>query len=133
MMGVGIYPVFDLALPAVQFDSDGKVLAREFKALDIVAAAAGLPAFSAFGDTRPVPEGFAGDRDELYDLLGPWEEWFPTVDGLRVIEGLLGAIEEGTESEALDDPEEVADELRELARCLRAAAEAGARFRLEMG
>jgi hypothetical protein len=133
-MGVGIYPVFNPPVPGAGLASDGKLLARNFEALDAIAAAAGLPTFSSFGDNRPIPAGFEGDPDELDDALGPFNEWFPAADGLRVVEGVSAAISSGAAGvQSLRSRDQVVGELRDLAACLRPAAERGARFRLELG
>lgn len=88
-MGVGIYPAFNRPVDEAAFDCEGKALARSFEALD---AEMGLPGLSSFGDTRSIPEDFDGDPNELDEVVGPWDEWFPIADGLRTIDGLIAAV-----------------------------------------
>jgi hypothetical protein len=133
-MGFGIYPVFNPKVPDAVFGVDGKLLAQYSVVLDRIARDNGMPAFSSFGDNRPVPDRFNGDPDELSEALGPWNEWFLVGDGLRVVEGLLAAIGSGAAGfRSSQDSAEVATQLRELAACLSMAMLCGARFRLEMG
>jgi hypothetical protein len=133
-MGVGFYPVFKPQIEDAVFDLDGKVLARSFKQLDRIASAAGLPAFTSFGDNRPIPEDFDGDPEELEEVLGPWEEWFAITDGLQVIGGILRAINSKLPAaRSLKERDEIVEELQQLLACLRIASKRGAQFRLEMG
>jgi hypothetical protein len=133
-VGVAIYPVFKPTVDEASFDYDGgKLLARYFDKLDAVAEAVGAPAFTSFGDNRPIPEDFDGDPDDLGEAMGPWDEWFPIDDGLRTVEGLISAIESGIrQAKSLKQKDDIVDVLRELASCLRKAKKRGARFHLEM-
>ncbi len=116
------------------YDSDGKLLLAEYEGLDDVAAAHGLAPITSFGDTRPVPEDFEGDPDELAELLGPWDDWFPIVDGLQCVEELALAIRsKATARSLVEFPDELVDELECLAACLRKASETSTLFRLEVG
>jgi hypothetical protein len=126
-MSVGIYPVFNPRVRGVVFGRDGKSLARAVHSLDAIARAGGLTPLSGFMDNRPVPEEFDGDPDELGELLGPWEEWFPIAEGIRTVEGMLTAIT-STVGNA-----EIVDELEGLASCLHAAGSGATLFRLELG
>jgi hypothetical protein len=133
-MGVGIYPIFDPSLPGDNYDTDGKSLARVYERLDRLAVANGLKPLSAFGDNRPVPEGFDGDPDTLAEVLGPWDEWFPITEGIQTVEGLIRMLQSDRElARRVRLPEDVLAELEELRRCLRAAESKRTRFRLEMG
>jgi hypothetical protein len=70
----------------------------------------------------------------LADALRSRDEWFSAADGLRMAEGLLAALRSGAAAaRSLRGRAAVVEELRALAVCLRAAAERGARFRLEIG
>ena len=132
-MGVGIFPVFEPPVPGADFDGDGKLLVRESAKLDRIAISQGLKRLSAFGDNREVPEGFRGDPEELDEILGPWDEWFPVTEGLRTVEGLIRIIRSSSKTAAkLDDPVGVLEELEELARCLRMAKKEDSQFRLEL-
>jgi hypothetical protein len=133
-MGVGIYPVFDPKVPEAVFTCEGKVLARSYELLDEIADAKGLKTISSFGDNREIPEGFQGEPDELDEVLGPWDKWFKTQEGLITVEGVIDALQ--SDSNGTKDIERKNDliaELEELARCLRLANIRKAKFRLEMG
>ncbi len=129
-MGVGLYPTFDPAVPSAVFDVEGKLLLDVFEPLDRVAVRHGLKPISSFGDNRDIPVGFDGTPDDLDEALGPWNDWFPTAEGLRTVEGLIAALR--SDPEGIEMPGEVIDELAELARALREAEKHGARFRLEI-
>lgn len=132
-MGMSVFPVFNPELTGVQFEAEGKLLFDQFEALDAIAEAIDAPRFSSFGDDRPIPEDFDGDEDDLEEALGPWDDWYSPVDGLKMVVALIDAIAEEPEcAEQLDFPEEVAAELTEMKRCLEAAVEQGAQFRLEL-
>lgn len=133
-MSLGIYPVFNPDLPAARFQLHGYTMAAEFETLDRIAGAIGLPAFTSFSDSRPVPDGFDGSPDEVLDLMGRCDEWFPTADGLRTVTGLLDAIEgSGEWTDLLSRPEQMTEELRALAESLRTAVRHGSAFRLMIG
>jgi hypothetical protein len=127
-MGIGIFPLFKTRVDGTQFGSDGKVLAAEFELLDELAQKLAVRPFTSFGDNRAVPDDFAGDPDELEDLLGPWDEWFRASDGLVTVEALLKEL--SAERPAGDA---LVGDLEELRRCLQRAAEESVEFRLEMG
>lgn len=132
-MGIGLVPVFKPCLRAVQYDCEGVSLLHEYETLDRLALAKGLTPLSGFGDNRSVPEGFDGGPDELDELLGPWDEWFPASEGLRTVEGLVETIKSNPKAiRKLKEPEYVLEELEELARCLRIAEKKKAQFRLEV-
>ena len=133
-MSVGVFPVFNPRIKGVVFGRDGKSLAEAIDSLDAISCVGGLSPFSGFMDNRPVPDGFDGDPDELDERLAPWDEWFEIADGLRTIDGVLATIasKNGEAGYGAGD-EELVDELRELAECLRAVERGTTRFRLEVG
>jgi hypothetical protein len=132
-MGVGIFPVFKSKVPRATFNCDGKSLAREYERLDKLARKAKLKLFSSFRDTREIPDGFAGDPEDLEEILGPCEIWYSAEEGLTTIEGLIALLQNPKNAMKLGNPEAVLEALEELARCLRLATKKGATFRLEMG
>jgi hypothetical protein len=132
-MGLGVYPTFNLPVSVATFDSDGKFLLAKFDVLDDVASAYGLRPLSSFADNRPIPEGFSGDPDELAQLIGPWDQWFPIADGIRTIDGLTQILRTNPESRSrMGEAEEVIEELETLVECLREAAPLATSFRLEV-
>jgi hypothetical protein len=129
-VGLAIFPVFDRDVPADEAGPSGEVLASELEAIDDFADDADLPGLSDFADSREVPEDFAGTVEELDELLGPSSDWYDAGDGARA----LGRLADRIDAEAsFDGAVEVVAELRDLVRRLRLAADAGARFRLEIG
>jgi hypothetical protein len=132
-MGVGIYPCFKPRIPGAEFACDGKILLREYDFLDDIAREKGFTPLSSFGDRRPVPEGFDGGPDELRQILGPWEEWFPVHNASQTVGGLINALSSNAvyrrESEFVDD---LICELQELRRCFKIAAEHQAMFRFDV-
>jgi hypothetical protein len=132
-MSLGIYPVFEPKLTGVKFDALGEVLAANFKALDKIARAAKLTPFTAFADSREIPEDFDGDPDDLAELMGDWTEWFDPGEGRAAIQELTDHIKTSPNaSKRLDEAGGVVEELEELARVLAVAETEGVRFRLEM-
>lgn len=132
-MSLGIYPVFEPKLKGITFDALGEVLAANFEMIDDIARSARLTPFTAFADNRPIPDDFDGDPDELAEILGEWTEWFDPSEGRSAIAALIDHITANPEAaEQLDRPDQVADELAEIARVLEAATVQGVRFRLEM-
>lgn len=132
-MGVEIFPEFKPSVRGAKFNADGKLLARVFEQLDRIAASHGLQKFSAFGDNREIPDDFEGDPDELDELLGPCDVWYPVKDGLKTIEGLIECIKTDPKTaRKVKEPQGVVEALEELARCLHVAAKKNAKFRLEM-
>ena len=132
-MGVGIFPVFKPNVPQATFNTDGKVLAAEFGALDDLAGELGLPSFSSFGDNRPFPDDFDGDPEDYFDELEPFDEWFAASQGISVFSALAESIGTDTSAAALfRDPEDVLFELQCLVSCLQVAQEQGASFHLEL-
>jgi hypothetical protein len=133
-MGVGIYPEFNPPVPGALGGVTGEMIAQDFDMVDELAEDHGLTAFTAFADNRPVPEGFNGSVDELDEIMGEWEEWFPCRDGRLAFEALAKLISTNPEAAAeLDAPEAVAAELRGFAKALAVAEARGAKFRLVMG
>ena len=85
-MSLEIYPEFDPPLRDVE--TSGQLLAANFEVLDEFAIAAKLKPFTAFGDTRDIPEDFSGPPEELEDILGPWTEWFDPAEGSAGPDGI---------------------------------------------
>jgi hypothetical protein len=127
-----LYPVFEHAT-RVSGKTTGEFLAAFVDELETAADTLGLTPLSAFADSRPVPEGFDGDPDELEELMGPCQEWFEPADGQQAVAALLDGMEADPEAFQLDDAREgVECELRDLAGILRQAASESVRFRLEL-
>lgn len=132
-MGLTLYPVFD---PPIDIDNEttGEFLACSFEAIDLAAERLGLAPLTAFADNRAIPEDFAGDPDELEEIMGPCSDWFDAVAGQAALNALANAM--STNPAEFEDLEThrtaVPEELRDLAQVLGQAAAAGARFRLEL-
>lgn len=133
-MSLGIYPVFQPSLQGAKFEADGDALASNFETLDKIARAAMLTPITAFADNRPIPDDFDGDPDELAEAMGEWTDWFDAADGQQAMQNLANYIRTDAKSvKRLNGPDEVVEELTEMARVLAVAANQGVRFRLEMG
>lgn len=131
-MTVGIIPVFKPGDAVIPSGPKGVLILRHYEVLDAIADINGLDPLSGFGDNnRDIPADFVGTPDELAARLGPWEDWFPIESGLRSVEGLIEFLV--IHPSAVDESRHVLEELRELARRLRAALPEGAQFRLEVG
>ena len=132
-MGVGVFPIFKSHSPSAKFDSDGKALLSELSMFDEFANSYGLQSLGRFLDNRPVPDDFEGDPDELDEILGDSDEWFPVVDGLQTVEALTAKLKTTPKAKSqFREPQQLIEELKALAACLRSAAP-GALFRLEVG
>lgn len=86
----------------------GELLIEELDEIDAVADENDLRWLSSFADDRDIPEDFAGDPDELQDLLGPNPIWHTPAEASEQIRRLAD-LHEG----------DIADGLRELATLLR--------------
>jgi hypothetical protein len=132
-MGLLVYPVYLGSVPPTQTRTTGEFLAAEFPSLDVIAAEHGLTPITAFADPREVPDDFEGTPDELDDLLGPCEDWFSPQEGSRALLDLAKLIRQRGEVAArLESPDEIIEELEDLARQLMVAVKVGAQFRLEL-
>jgi hypothetical protein len=132
-MSLGIYPVFHPKLKGTAFKSIGEVLASNFETLDRIAHRAKLRPFTAFADTREIPDDFDGDPDELAEIMGEWTEWFDPADGRVAIQALADYIKTNPKAtKKLDGAASTVEELEELVRVLVVAETEGVRFRLEM-
>ena len=130
---MGIYPVFEPRMVGTTFDALGEVLAANIKALDEIARSAKLAPMTTFADSRPLPEDFDGDPDDLDEVMGEWNEWFDPADGRAAVQALADHIKTSSSSaKCLDGVGGVVEELEELARILGVAASAGVRFRLQL-
>lgn len=125
-MAQGIRPEFEASFPEDWTGSDGKLLGREFEALEAAAERGGSTPLSAFMDYRPIPEEIVEDAEALEDFAEDWDEWFPSSAGAQAVEGLMAAPSVGLGADA----ESVRQQLRQLAECLRRAQAHGVRFRL---
>ncbi len=132
-MGLGLYPVFKSTFTKPAFDALGEILLSHIDALDAIADEHGLVRLTAFANNREVPEGFEGPPDELDDLMGKWDEWFPAFDGAAAFESLAAVIaNDASVGKRLESPENVQHELREFSRLFYAASEAKVEFHLEV-
>jgi hypothetical protein len=130
-MGLGLFPSFKPPLPSVQFDVDGKTLLSELEQLDALATELGVSPLSSFADNREVPHDFSGHPDELDDLLGPWDTWYPPSSAIAPLAQLISSIESSpTVASRFQDPAYLVEELQELLRCLFEAERAKVEFRL---
>jgi hypothetical protein len=130
-MSIGIDPVFKPGTNSNPFKSDGVFILDQLENLRNLATENGLKPIEEFGDNRPVPDDFDGDPDELQELLGPWDEWFPVSQGLQTLDGLVRILE--IELIVSEHDEFLLQELKDLAECLRSASPEGAEFRFEAG
>ena len=131
-MSLGFYPVFNPPVPEAKFDGLGEVLASHFEVLDQLAEQHGLTRFTAYADTREVPEGFDGPPEDLAEALGPWEDWFSCEEGKTAFERLAELIDQNPDAaRRLTSAKEIVEELRALGQSLAVAGPKGAKFRLE--
>jgi hypothetical protein len=131
-VGLILYPSFEREVPGAEPRTTGEFLAVEFQLLDSIAESNGIVPLIQFGDNREVPQDFDGSPDELEELLGPWDEWFDSSEGLRAIKALVDLIRNPKIAKRLQHPEAVLVELEDVARILSIAAEQKIRFRLEL-
>lgn len=132
-MSLGVWPVLERKLVGTSFQAPGEVLASNFEALDKIAGSAKLTPFTSFADNRPIPDDFAGDPDDLAEVMGEWTEWFDAADGQAAMQALADHIKVNRGAATrLESPASVVAELEELARVLAVAAAEGVRFRLEL-
>lgn len=129
-MSLGLIPIFSPE-GAGSFEGLGEALAQDLEALEELAYSAGLTPLSAFADQRDIPEDFAGDPEELDELLGPCTDWFDSALGADAVDALRAGIDSRAgRAIAFEESEGVVEELTALAACLRRAALGGAKFRL---
>ena len=132
-MDLGLHLSFRPPEPELVRHCEGAYLLAELDALDAAAGANALRPLSDFVDPRELRDDFHGDPDELDGILGEWEDWFPVDEGLTVLEDLIHCLENDPSCRCyLASPERTLFELRDLERCLEAAAD-GTEFRLEVG
>ena len=117
-MSLGLVPIFSPD-GAGAFEGLGEALAQDLEALEELAYSAGLTPLSAFADQRDIPEDFAGDPEELDELLGPCADWFDPALGADAVDALRASIDsrKGRAIE-FDESEGVIEELTALAACL---------------
>lgn len=130
-MTVGFFPAFEPRI-AVTFTGDGASLFHHAATLDALAEERGVPTLSSFADDREPPPDFDGYPEELAEAIGPWTAWFSPTDGLRCVEGLLGALEDPRARALLAGVETVIDDLDALQDVLLVAKKRKVRFRLEL-
>ncbi len=92
-MGLLIYPEFEKELTEPESDATGEWLAVNFEVLDNIAAEANLTPFTAFADSRQIPDDFDGGPDELAELMGEWSEWFDASQGQAAMQALAERIQ----------------------------------------
>jgi hypothetical protein len=119
--------------PAVLTHCRGRFLLAELEALDAAAATWALRPLSDFVDPRELPDDFHGDPDEIDPLLAEWTDWFPLDEGLAALDDLIHCLENDPACRCLlASPERTLFELRDIERCLAAAAGHVSEFRLEI-
>ncbi len=132
-MGVGIYPAFKPNPTVARFDTDGKVLAMNFEELDFLCRELRIRPFSSFGDNRSLPDNFRGDPGEYFANLEPFDEWYPSSQGVVVFSALASHISDNPQAaRRFAQPEDLVFELRCLESCVKVAEEAKAKFHLDM-
>lgn len=130
-MGYGVLPTFMPSRDDTELTSDGGLLAHVFDELEELAEELEVPPLSSFTDNRQPPDGFDGDPDDLLDLLGPWDEWFPVELGISTFSRLADALQEPTHAAKLDDAALVREELRDYLECLASVDSTTTKFRLD--
>ena len=90
-----------------------------------------MPLLSSFADDREPPLDFDGYPEELAEALGPWTSWFSPTEGLRCVEGLLGALQRPAHRARFASIDPVLADLDALHDVLLVAKKKKARFRLE--
>jgi hypothetical protein len=127
-MSVALYIVTERSIEAVDTFVNGKSLGHCDR-LDHLAELAGVP---------PLMDFCSGDPEEIAEFLEeeglatgekiPAEEWFAAEAGLTTVRGLLSVL--AANPEAVPNPEEIADDLREFETVLQQLAQAGVRWHL---
>jgi hypothetical protein len=115
-------------LPRDWTGSDGKLLSRQFEALQGVARRHGVTPLSASMDYRPIPEELIEDAEALEGFADGWDEWFLSAVGARAVEELVTRWVADRPGRRDPDHAAVGRQLRQLAECLRRAERQGAGF-----
>jgi hypothetical protein len=129
-MSVAFYIVLERAIPGFDQSVDGVALSRRCEALDRLAMQAGVQPLMSF--FRASPEELADFvEDEGVDFDGrdikvPPAKWFSAEEGLRTMQALLRAAEDGKVEKA----DQVIDELKEFSKVLETARDNGVRWHL---
>jgi hypothetical protein len=133
-MSLAVFPVFHKTLTGSDGATDGSALGYYMTELEAVALLAKLKPLNAFADSRPIPDDFVGDPDELMEVMGESSDWFDAAEGRDSVRALAEHIRVcPTAKEMIEDHESVVADLEELAGVLEVAAKEGVRFRLEVG
>ena len=130
-MTVGYVPAFEPKI-AASFEGDGASLFHYAPLLDAIAEERDLPLLTSFADDREPPPDFDGYPEDLAEALGPWTAWFSATDGLRCIEGLLGALQDPAVLARFATVAGVLADLECLEDVLDVAKKKKSRFRLEI-
>lgn len=131
-MTVGFCPSFEPKL-AMTFEGDGASMFHAAPVLDEIAEERGLPLLTSFADDREPPPDFDGFPEELVEAIGPWNAWFSVTEGLRCVEGLLVALDDGAVRARIPMVDGVLDDLGALHAVLVAAKKkTKTKFRLEV-
>ena len=130
-MTVGFVPAFEPKI-SVAFEGDGASLFHNAALLDAIAEERDVPLLTSFADDREPPPDFDGYPEELAEAIGPWTAWFSPTEGLRCVEGLLAALEDGRVRAGVPAVDGVISDLRALEDVLLVAKRKRVRFRLEV-
>ena len=130
-MTVGFFPAFETKLVVV-YEGDGAAIFHHAAVLDAIAEERGVPTLSSFADDREPPPDFDGYPEELAEAIGPWTAWFSPTDGLRCVEGLLGALADPRIRARVTSVAMVLEDLDALQDVLVVAKRKRVRFRLEI-
>ncbi|MCA9643826.1 MAG: hypothetical protein H6718_19595 [Polyangiaceae bacterium] len=128
-MSAGLWPILNPASEASP-TSDGALLLQNIEELDEIAHAIGALPLTSFADLREVPEDFDGEPEELEELLGPWEDWFPVAEGVEAMRRCAEALAIPEHAESVEHPAELKAELSAFADYLERAT-SDQTFRLE--
>ncbi|CAM2008082.1 hypothetical protein [Acanthopleuribacter pedis] len=140
-MSAAYYIVLDQEDPGFDSFVNGKALARASEELEALTQALGISTFEDwFGDPESDYVGDGGDYDESDDDddFGMEESedrpisgtWFEPVEGINWLQTLIAHLEE--EEAAVENQENITDELNEFLEVLEQAEASGARWHLQI-
>ena len=128
-MSVALYIVAEQTIPGFDAASVcGKALEKAQNRLDALARSHDLTPVSDFISIDPDEAADFLEGEGIDDVEIPAEQWFDAADGLKTIQGLLGAVR--ADPAKLKNADRVLEDLEAIEKVLLAADEQGVRFHL---